>query len=118
MWLGLFLEFETDAEFTLLAIANRSSCSEVFCTKSALKILQNSQKKTCAQVSFCNLIKKETQAQVFSCEFCTIFKNTYFYRTPLVAASKPTNGLLVRFVDFNSKHTWSNNVKSLYNDSE
>ena len=35
----------------------------------------------------CNFIKKETLAQVFSCEFCEIFKNTYFYRTPLVAAS-------------------------------
>ena len=35
----------------------------------------------------CNLIKKETLAQVFSCEFCEISKNTFFYRTPLVAAS-------------------------------
>ena len=31
----------------------------------------------------CNFIKKETMAQVFSCEFCEIFKNTFFYRTPL-----------------------------------
>ena len=27
-------------------------------------------------------IKKETLAQVFSCEFCRISKNTFFYRTP------------------------------------
>ena len=26
-------------------------------------------------------------AQVFSCEYCEIFKNTYFNKTPLVAAS-------------------------------
>ena len=26
----------------------------------------------------CNLIKKETLTQVFSCEFCEIFKNTFF----------------------------------------
>ena len=26
----------------------------------------------------CNFIKKETVAQVFSCEFCEIFKNTVF----------------------------------------
>ena len=26
----------------------------------------------------CNFIKKETLAQVFSCEFCEIFKNMYF----------------------------------------
>ena len=31
--------------------------------------------------------KKKTLAQVFSCEFCEISKNTFFYRTPLVAAS-------------------------------
>ena len=35
----------------------------------------------------CNFIKKETLAQVFSCEFCEIFKNTFFHGTPLVAAS-------------------------------
>ena len=31
--------------------------------------------------------KKETVAQVFSCEFCEIFKNTFSYRTTPVAAS-------------------------------
>ena len=36
----------------------------------------------------CNFIKKETQAQVFSCEFCEISKNTFCYRTPLVATSE------------------------------
>ena len=33
------------------------------------------------------LLKKETLAQVFSCEISEIFKNTYFYRTPPVTAS-------------------------------
>ena len=33
--------------------------------------------------SACNFIKKETLAQTFSCEFCKIFKNTFFYRKPL-----------------------------------
>ena len=32
-------------------------------------------------------IKKETLTQVFSCEFCKTSKNTFSYRTPLVAAS-------------------------------
>ena len=36
-----------------------------------------------------NFIKKETLAQVFSCEYCLIFKNTFFHRTPLVVASRP-----------------------------
>ena len=35
----------------------------------------------------CNFIKKETVAQVFSCEFYEIFKNTFFHRAPPVAAS-------------------------------
>ena len=33
-------------------------------------------------------IKKETLAQVFSCEFYEISKNTFFYRTSPVAAPK------------------------------
>ena len=35
----------------------------------------------------CNVIKKNTLAEVFSCGFCEIFKNTFFYITPMVAAS-------------------------------
>ena len=36
----------------------------------------------------CNFIKKETPKQVLSCEYCEIFKNSFFYRTPPVAPSK------------------------------
>ena len=44
----------------------------------------------------CNFIKKKTQAQVFSCEFCGISKNKFSYRTPLVAASGVCgNGLVI-----------------------
>ena len=32
--------------------------------------------------------KKETLAQIFSCQFWKISKNTFSYRTPLVAASE------------------------------
>ena len=35
-----------------------------------------------------NLIKKETLAQAFSCEFYEISKNTFSYKTPLVAGSE------------------------------
>ena len=53
---------------------------------------QNLQENISAIVSFfnkvlINFIQKETLAQVFSCEFCGISKNTFLYRTPLVAAS-------------------------------
>ena len=36
----------------------------------------------------CNFIKKETLAQVFSCGFCEISKNTFLHSIPLVAASE------------------------------
>ena len=39
------------------------------------------------QASAFNFIKKETLAQVFSCEFCEI-SNTFSYRTPPVATSE------------------------------
>ena len=35
-----------------------------------------------------NFIKKETLVQVFSCRICEISRNTFFHRTPLVAASE------------------------------
>ena len=61
----------------LEAVTPRCSVKKVF-----LKISQNSQENTCVSVPFslklqaeaCNFIKKETLAQVFSCEFCEIFK--------------------------------------------
>ena len=46
-----------------------------------LEILQNSQENWCFPVDFAkafNSIKKETLAQVFSCELCEISKNTFF----------------------------------------
>ena len=43
-----------------------------------LKISQNSQEITCVGVLQANFIKKETLKQVLSCEFCEIFKNTFF----------------------------------------
>ena len=39
--------------------------------------------------------KKETPVQVFSCKYCKIFRNSFFYRTPPVAAPwKLNHGLL------------------------
>ena len=42
--------------------------------------------RRCSEKVF-NFIKKETLAQVFSCEFCEISKNTFLYKTTLLAAS-------------------------------
>ena len=40
---------------------------------SFLEILQNSQENTYVRV-----LKKETVTQIFSCEFCKVYKNTFF----------------------------------------
>ena len=41
-----------------------------------------------AAIQACNFIKKKIPRQVLSCEYCEIFKNSFFYRTSLVAASE------------------------------
>ena len=46
------------------------------------------QRISCCWSHACNFIKKEILAQVFSCGFCEISKNTFFYRIPPVAASE------------------------------
>ena len=47
-----------------------------------LEISQNLREDTCARELYrpkaCNFIKKETLAQVISCEFCEISMNTFF----------------------------------------
>ena len=58
-----------------------------------LKISQISQENTCTRVcraKACNLIKKETLAQVFSCEIYEIFKNTFFREHLQTTASELT----------------------------
>ena len=45
-------------------------------------------------VQACKSIKKETLAQVFSCEFCQIFKNRLFTETPLDNSFCILNGRL------------------------
>ena len=56
-----------------------------------LKISQNSQENTCVRVSFLIKLqsdnqqlsfKKKTLAQVNLCDFCEVFKNTFFYIAP------------------------------------
>ena len=64
------------------AVVRRCSVKKMF-----LNISQNSQENTCARCSFLiklqswrlQLFKREILAQVFSCEFCKLFKNSFFY---------------------------------------
>ena len=80
---------------------NRCSVKKVF-----LEISQNSQENICARASF--LIKTDTLAQVFSCEFCEICNNTFSYRTPLVDASACEEDL--------TEKNWYNSLTSMQND--
>ena len=41
----------------------------------------------CTQVFFKRVLLKQTPTQVFSCQICEFFENTFFYSTPPVAAS-------------------------------
>ena len=72
------------------AVARRRSVKKLL-----LNISQNWQLNNCARVLFfvklqaktCNFIKKETLTQVFFCEFYEIFRNNFFHKAPLAAAS-------------------------------
>ena len=75
------LSYSFKERSVLLRIVVYQTCSV---KKAFLETLQNSQKNSCARVSILikkDFGKKQTLAQVFSCEFCEIFKNTFSYRT-------------------------------------
>ena len=98
------LSFSMYAKFSkklhFLPLHLHSTCVYICSSEQVfLKISQYSQENTCIGVSFvlgslywslkaCNFIK-ETPTQVFSCKYREIFKNTFFDRTPLMAASRP-----------------------------
>ena len=58
---------------------------------------------------FRNFAIKETLAQMFSCEFCEISKNTCFYRTPPVAVS-----LVCQFLETTFRKCSENDKLKLY----
>ena len=75
----------------------RSSRPEVFCKKGFLRnLVKFTGKHLCQSLLFnkveslrpATLLKKKALAQVFSCEFYEISKNTFPYRPPPVAASE------------------------------
>ena len=61
----------------------KGSRQEVFCEKGFLRNFAKFTGKHLCQSLF---FKKETLAQMFSCQFCEISKNTFSNRTPPVAA--------------------------------
>ena len=70
----------------IVIVVSEAATGGVLSEKVFLEISKNSQENTCAKVSF-SIIKKETLAQVFSCEFYEISKNTFFTEHLRAAAS-------------------------------
>ena len=64
---------------------NGSSHPEVFCEKGVLKNFAKFTGKHLCQSFFVNKVAGLKPAQVFSCEICKMFKNTFFHRIPSVA---------------------------------
>ena len=75
--------------------SNRRSRPEVFCKKDVFSNFTKFTGKHLCQSLFliklqtqaCNFIKKDAQAQIFSCEFCEISKNTTIFTEHLQATA-------------------------------
>ena len=62
-------------------LKKRSGRVDVFCKKSISKNFRKfTGKHPCWRPEAYKFIKKDTPAQVFSCEFSEIFKNTFFLK--------------------------------------
>ena len=98
---------------------HRSRRSEVFCKEGVLRnFTKLTGKHLCQSLLFWDKDSLNVEAQAFSCEFCEISKNTFLHRTPLVATSENTKGILQKqpskgslkkvvmrhFVEFTRKH--------------
>ena len=76
-----------------LSLIHQKQLPEVFYKKGVLRnFAKFTGKHLCQSLCFnrpqaCNFIKKETLAEVFSCEFCEISKKTFFTEHLWVAAS-------------------------------
>ena len=70
---AVFLKISFFVYFLKNSVQNSEAAVQMcFVKKVFFQFLQNSQPETC------NFIKKETLAQIFSCEFRKIFKSTFF----------------------------------------
>ena len=76
-----------------------SICDETFHLKVRIIFKSNCTEVFSPEVpEACNFIKKQTLAQLFPSEFWEIFKNTFFHKAPLVAASLFSASLLIIYV--------------------
>ena len=75
-----YLKFEASYR---ISRSSRPECS----VKTVFLEISHTRKHLCQRLFF-NKVASRALAQVFSCEFCQISKNTFFHRTPPVAASE------------------------------
>ena len=61
----------------------------------------------------CKFIKRETLTQVFFCEFCEIFKNTYFHKAFPVAASERCSKKFHESMEHMIRRLFFNKITSL-----
>ena len=103
-------------EKSIKVFSTEAATRGVLWKKVFLEISQNSQENTCTRVSFFNFIKKEALAQVFSCEFCKISKNTYFTEHLWSTASGGLRIILIEALiklsenAFNHLNSWKKNL--------
>ena len=83
---AMVAEFQSHPIVRAFLVNFRRTRPEVFCKKGLLTNFTKFIGKHLCQSLFLN--KVAGLRQVFSCEFCQISKNTFFHRTPLMAACK------------------------------
>ena len=90
MWRGFFIKFTYQIIYSKIVFYLKPIAAVLRCSSKwvFLKILQYSQKNKCW--SLLQLYQKETPTQVLFCKYCNIFKNSFFYETPLAAVSEKT----------------------------
>ena len=97
----------------------RSSCLQMFCQIYVLKIPQYSLENICARSSFqwscrpegLQLCSNENPKQVFSCEFCDMFKNTFV--TDFVYVQPFKSSLHIELIIFCFAFLFSISLKSV-----
>ena len=89
-WISIFLNLIFICIYKWFSNDLRISCPEMLCKKGVLRnFAKRTGKYLCQSLFFLIKLQAEAQpeAQVFSCKFCEISKNTFSYKTPPVAAS-------------------------------
>ena len=91
----------------LRLLLSRSSRSQMFFKIDVLKNFSIfTGKHLCWSLFFIKLfIKEESPTQAFSCEYCEILMNRFFYRTPSVAACGFHVGFIIDLFFFLKVHT-------------